>query len=201
MKNLLGASILCLASAAFAQSEIPGELFAKLAADWYSTEQCAFEGRIKPETAAYGKQLLRQSLDKYQVEMDVFSRLVGLIRQKQKNGLPNANVCNVIAVEIEEIRLEVAAAEAKVQADAEKQRRDAQVKAQLEQKQRQEAEMEAYRQQQIRAADAAFKNQQMEAVTQQIDQMGQQFRDFGNRVQPRIINCNRTTMGASCVSY
>lgn len=219
MKKLLGVSILCVASAATAQSKMPPELFAKLAADWYVTDQCAFKGRIKPETAAYGKHLLRQSLDKYQADMAEFARLVEALRKRLNNGLSNTNICNTMAVEIEEIRLQVAAAEVKVQANDEQQRRDAQVKAQLEQQQRQEAQaqaqleqrrrqeealaarMEAHRQQQEREADAADKRREMEAITQQFNQIGKQFRDFGNSVQPRTTNCVRTIMGANCTSY
>lgn len=202
-----------------AQSKIPPELFAKIAADWYVTDQCVFKGRIKPETAAYGKHLLRQSLDGYQADMAAFARLVEALRQRLNNGLPNTNICNTMAVDIEEIRLQVAAAEVKVQANDEQQRRDAQVKAQLEQQQRQEAQalaqseqrrrrdeelaarMEAQRQQQEREADAAYKRREMEAMTQQLNQIGQQFRDFGNSVQPRTTNCVRTMMGANCTSY
>ena len=205
MKNLLGVSILCVASAVMAQSEMPPELFAKLAADWYVTDQCAFKGRIKPETAAYGKHLLRQSLDTYQADMAAFSRLVETLRKKLNNGLPNTNICNTMAVEIEEIRLQVAAAEVKVQANEEQQRQDAQVKAQLEQRRRQEAQVQAQLEQQQRQqqlqANAAAERREIEGMTQQLNQMGQQWRDFGNSVQPRTTNCTRTMMGANCISY
>ena len=202
-----------------AQPKMPPELFAVIAADWYVTDQCAFKGRIKPETAAYGKHLLRQSLDNYQADMAAFARLVEGLRKKLNNDLPNTNVCNTKAVAIEEIRLQVAAAEIKAQANDEQQRRDAQVKAQLEQQQRQEvqaraqseyarrrdeelaARIEAQRQQQEREADAAYKRREMEALTQQFNQIGQQFRDFGNSVQPRTTNCVRTMTGANCTSY
>jgi hypothetical protein len=76
VKYLVGAGILSFVCAASAQSKMPLELFAKIAGDWYATEQCAFEGRIKPETAAYGKQLFRQSLDEDQADMELFGRLV-----------------------------------------------------------------------------------------------------------------------------
>ena len=198
---------------------MPPELFTKIAADWYVTDQCVFKGRIKPETAAYGKHLLQQSLDEYQADMAAFARLVEALRQKLNNGLPNTNICNTMAADIEGIRLQVAAAEVKVQANDEQQRRAAQVKAQLEQQQRLEAQaraqseqrrrqgeelaarMDAQRQQQEREADAAYTRRDMEAMSQQFNQIGQQFRDFGNSVQPRSTNCVRTMLGANCTTY
>lgn len=115
MKNILGAIILGAAFAATAQpKKMSGELFAKIAADWYLTDQCTFEGRIKPETAAYGKQLLRQSLDNHEEDMARFEQLVEALRKKQNKRLPDPRVCNTLAMQIEEIRLEVANAEAKV---------------------------------------------------------------------------------------
>ena len=114
-------------------------------------------------------------------------------------------VCNTIAMQIEDARLQRSTA---AQADAEleqRQRRDAQVKAQLEQQQRREAQVKAQLEQQQRQqqlqANAAAERREIEGMTQQLNQMGQQWRDFGNSVQPRTTNCTRTTMGANCISY
>lgn len=218
MKYLIGAGILSFACATSAQSKMPLELFAKIAGDWYATEQCAFEGRMKPETAAYGKQLLRQSLDKYQADMELFGRLVEGLRKKMKMGLPDPKICNTMAMQIEEIKLEVAAAQDKVKAEAEQQRReaaaraqieqqkrlDAEAKAKLEELQRRQAEFDAAREERERQAEAAYRRQQAEAMVEQIKQMGQQMQDFGNSVNrdaPRTTNCTRTFTGVSCVTY
>ena len=225
MKKLLAMSLICAAFASMAKAEISDETF-RLAGQWSATEQCAIHGRISAESAAFGKQILRDSLEGLEIDKAQFNILLSVIAGKEyakkiQKG-PDPKICNQIAMQIEDIRLQRSTAEAKAQAQArgqaqaqsqaqaeaqaraqleQQQLREAQARAQLEQQQRREAQMAAQQQQQEREADAAYKRREMEAMTQQLNQIGQQFRDFGNSVQPRTTNCTRTLLGANCTSY
>ena len=221
MKKFLAISLLCAASASMAKPELSNEGYGRLAGQWFATENCVIQGRLSAETAAFGKQILREAQERFEVDKVHFNIVQGALAKKYKKGL-DPKLCNDIAMEIEDLRLQrsTAAAQAQAQAQLEQQqRREAQVQAQLEQQQRREAQaqaqleqqqrrevqmtaqMEAQRQQQELDANAAYRRREMEAMTQQLNQMGQQFRDFGNSVQPRTTNCTRTMMGANCTSY
>ena len=166
----------------------------------------------------FRSQILREAQERFEVDKVHFNRLLEELAKKYPKGF-DPKVCNNIAMEIEDLRLQRSTAAAKAQAQLEQQRREAQAQAQLEQQQRREAQaqaqleqqsrrevqmaaqMEAQRQQQELEANAAYRRREMEAMTQQLNQIGQQFRDFGNSVQPRTTNCTRTMMGANCTSY
>lgn len=224
MKKLLATSLICAAFASMAQPQLSAEELAKsedfriLTIQWYATEHCAIQGQLGAEPAAYGKHLLRERVAQYTSEPQFVAIIKAMAAQMRKKPV-EARVCNTIAMQIEDARLQRSTA---AQADAEleqQQRRDAQaraqleqtrsreaqVQAQLEQQQRRDAQVaaqiESHRQQQEREADAAYKRREMEAMTQQLNQIGQQFRDFGNSVQPRTTNCTRTLLGANCTSY
>lgn len=207
MKNLLAISLICATSASLAQSEISNELYETPAGYWFATEQCAIQGRIRAETAAFGKQMQRVGLAQFKFDQDQFNILLAALAEKYTKAL-NPKLCNYIAMEIEDLRLQhsTAAAEAQVQGQAkaqleEQEQRKAQAAAQLEQQQRREAQVQAQLEQQQLQANAAARRKEIEAMTQQFNQIGQQFRDFGNSVQPRSTNCVRTMMGANCTSY
>lgn len=217
MKIVLAVSMLCAASASMANPELSNEGYGRLAGQWFATEQCAIQGRISPETAAFGKKILREAQERYEVDKAHFNLLVAAVAKKFANGL-NPRICNQIAMEIEDIRLQRSTAAeqaqlleqqrraAQAQAQLEEQQRlKAQTQAQLEQQQRREAQMEAQmeaqRQRQEAEAEAAYRRNEVQRMTEQIKQIGQQFRDFGNSVQPRTTDCTRTMMGASCTTY
>jgi hypothetical protein len=217
MKKFIAVGLLCVASAAMAKPELSDEGFGRLAGQWFATEQCAIQGQISAETAAYGKHILREAQERYEVDKVRFGLVVNEVAKKFKKGL-DPKLCNSIGMEIEDLRLqrkvqaeaeaqrvEQQRREAQAQAQLEQQRRlDAQVQAQREEQQRREAqmavEMEAQRREQELAADAAYRRREMEAMAQQLKQIGQQFREFGNSVQPRTTNCTRTFMGVSCTT-
>jgi len=223
MKNLLMISLLCAAFSSVAQPQLSAEELAKsedfatLTWQWHATEKCAIQGQLGAEPAAYGKHLLRERVAQYMAESQFVAivKALAVVRKKPVE----ARVCNTIAMQIEDARLQRSTA-AQAEAELEQQQRraaqertqleqarsrEAQVQAQLEQQQRREAQVatqiEAQRQQQKREADAAYKRREMEEMTQQLNQIGQQFRDFGNSVQPRTTNCTRTLLGANCTSY
>ena len=220
MKKLLAISLLCVASAGMAQPKLSAEEFAKsedftiLTVQWYATEQCAIQGQLGAEPAAYGKYLLRERVAQYMSESQ-FVIIVKTLAAEMRKKSVETRVCNIIAMQIEDSRLQrstAAQAEAELQ---QQQQRDARARAQVEQNRSREAQLqqqqrreaqvaaqvEEHRQQQARKADAAYKRREMEAMTQQINEIGQQFRDFGNSVQPRTTNCTRTLTGASCTSF
>lgn len=215
MKKFLAISLLFLASTSIAQPGIsPEELganYGRLSLQWFVTEHCAIEGRISAETAAFGKQILRQSIQRYELDQEVFNIYVAEFKKKRTRDL-NIKHCNQIAMQIEDLRLQQNTATAQAQAKAQleqQQQRDAQAKAQaqaqFEQQQRREAQMaaqmETQRKQQEVEANAAYQRREMDKMGQQLNQIGQQWQNFGNSVQPRTTNCTRTLMGASCTSY
>ena len=224
MKKLIMIGLLCAAFASMAQPQLSAqelaksEDFATLTMQWYATEQCAIQGQLGAEPAAYGKHLLRERVAQYMAESQ-FVIIVKTMAAKMRKKSVEARVCNTIAMQIEDARLQRSTAaradaeleqqqrrDAQAQAQLEQTRnREAQAQAQLEQQQRKEeqvaAQIAAHQQQQKREADAAYKRREMEAMTQQLNQIGQQFRDFGNSVQPRTTNCTRTLLGANCTSY
>lgn len=212
MKKFLAISLLLVTSASIAQSKLPlkelGETYGRLGLQWVITEHCAIEGRISAETAAFGKQELRQSIKKYELDQDIFFDIYVVEFKKKLARKIDFKLCNQVAMEIEDLRLRQGAVAAEAQAQAElaqQLRLEAQAKVQLEQQQRREAQaqaqIEARRQQQEVEANAAYRRREMEGITQQLNQMGEQFRAFGNSVQPRTTNCTRTMMGANCTSY
>ena len=122
-----------------------------LAAQWYATQQCAADGRIKIETAAYGLQQLRQTRDKFHIDAAKFEFVVAGIGIILKNkSLPNAKMCNILALQIEDIRLQVNAALTQVETQEQQQRRDVQAQALLEDQRRQDVQAQAQREQQQR---------------------------------------------------
>ena len=188
MKMFLTISLMCAASAAFAKPDLPAERYQTLAEHWFATEQCAIQGQLSAETAAYGKQILREVHAQYEMSMERFDKELETMQKTYSK--PPTSVCNSIAMTVADIRLQRSTAAAQAQSRGEQ-----------EQQQRQAAQIEAQRQQQEAAANAASKRDQAQQMTEQFNQIGQQFRSFGNSVQPRTTNCVRTFMGANCTSY
>lgn len=220
MKKLLAISLICAAFTSMAQSQLSADELAKsedfniLTIQWYATERCAIQGQLGAEPAAYGKHLLRERVAQYMSESQ-FVAIIKAMAVQMRNKPVEVRICNTIAMQIEDARLERSTTAQAAAELEQQQRRDAQERAQLEQTRSREAQLEqqrrrdaqvaaqieSHRQQQEREADAAYKRREMEAMTQQMNQIGQQFRDFGNSVQPRTMNCTRTLLGANCTSY